>query len=276
MLVGFNSCVDLKQVHNYAIASSSNLQNFESLGYSFNNCCINSSQYQKMQKRIIESNNTQKPNPCSQEAKLADSATNLIYNKLKDFFDGIANLSNNVSVTKLDTLTGVLSQAKIGNITITKDQADAYSAITKTIMDAATNAYRAKKVKQYIQAAKNPIDTLLDKYNSLLNNLETDLRLNDRAKLHEFYIAEADSFAAHNNYAGGMIAARDYYKETQYLDNKMAQIIILRNGVTARKEGYNKISDNMDRVNRNEIKTATMQYASSISNLIISYNKLKK
>lgn len=165
MTAGLSSGVNLKSINDFSSSSSKGIKNFEDINYSFKQHCIDRCQFEAIHKFEIK-----RDTECNcYDYKKADSITLVIYNSIKGYFDGLANLSNNdLTDYNFDALNKSLTEGEFGDIKIEKTQVDAYSTISKILLKATTDIYSKNKIKKYVDEANAPIQILLAKFQFIL------------------------------------------------------------------------------------------------------------
>lgn len=265
------SCVNLKQLNDYASKSLVGIKKFESIDYSFKQHCLD-----KCQLDAIKSFEIKKQAECKCDLYIAaDSVTLLIYNSIKGYFDGLVNLSNNDLTTyDLGTLNKALTEGDFEGVKIEKEQADAYTSISTTLLRATTDLYRKKKIKQYIEEANQPIQILIKKLQFILQkNLEDELNFK-KEKLYTYY-KEMNLNGNITDYEKGK-ATIDYYQQLSDITQKQRLIDAFVNGLKSISNGHQKLYDNRNKLTTKEIKESIKQYSSEIQDIISEFNKLKK
>ena len=150
LLMGIESCVNLKHVNDYSAASLKSISNFEGIGYSFKQNCLDNCREKKMNDLVLSAET------CNCDAnQRADSVTLLIYNSLRGYLNGLISLSNNdLTNYKTDALTLSLTEGSFGSLNIAKTQTEAYSKISETLLRSFTDKYRKHKLGDYLKSAK--------------------------------------------------------------------------------------------------------------------------
>ena len=205
----------------------------------------------------------------------ADSVTVLIYHCLKGYFDGLASLSEiDLTNYNFDTLETNLTTGMFGDIKIDQRQAEAYTGISKILLNAVTGRYRKKEIKKYVEEANQPIQILLSKFQFILQkNLEGELDFK-KEKLYDFYrgIMMDNSL---NNYEKEK-AVSDYYRQLTDIINQQQQIDLYANSLTGIAQGHQEIYDNRNKMKAKELRDLLLIFQSNIANFISQFNKLKK
>src|SRR5690606_27253732 len=108
-------CVNLKAVQDFSSVSMTSLQNFEEIDYTFLDHCIDRCEDEAIRKfefqRALECS-------CDLYAK-ADSITQLMYQTVGGYFEGLGSLSQNeLTAYSTDALIGSLTAEELGPIKI--------------------------------------------------------------------------------------------------------------------------------------------------------------
>lgn len=267
-----SSCVNLKSINNFSSTSSTGIKKFEDINYSFKQHCIDRCQFEAIRKfeikRDIECN-------CDDYRK-ADSVTQLIYNSIRGYFDGLTNLSNNdLTNYNFDALKKSLTEETFGSIKIEKEQVEAYSKISKILLKATTDIYRKNKLKKYIEEANEPIQILLNKFQFIIQkNLEGELNFK-KERLYAYYQEMKMNNPPLTEYEKGK-ATSDYYQQLFDINTKQKQIESFAKSLKSISEGHQKLYDNINKMSTKELKDLLIGYTSDIQDIISEFNKLKK
>ena len=268
--VGLSSCINLKQVNNFSSSSLKSIKKYEEINYSFKQNCLDNC----IDKRIIDFSLNAKECDCKLNEK-ADSVTLLIYNSVRGYLDGLTNLSNNdLTNYKMDALTKALAEGDFGSIKIGKEQVEAYSNISKILLKAFTDGYRKKKIKEYVIAANEPIKVLI----AFLDfNLSANLvgKLNVKKQRIVSYYLDLIKDATLSTFEKRK-AVEEYYSQLGKIEAKQKEIVIYSKALKKIAEGHQKLVDNIETLNKVDIKELLTQYASDIQDIISEFNKLTK
>lgn len=270
LTVGLGSCVNLKYVNDFSSSSLKSVKKFEEINYSFKQNCLDNC----LDKKINDLSLSTKDCDCKTNEK-ADSVTLIIYNAIKDYLDGLTNLSNNDFTNyKFDALNKALTEGDFGSIKIEKTQVDAYSNISKILLRAFTDEYRKAKIKKYITNANAPIKILLTFLDfNLSANLEGKLNVQkQRIESYYFDLTKDPTLSILEKRK----AVEEYYQQLGKIEAKQNEIFTYSKALKKIVEGHQKLVDNIDKLSKAEIKEQLTQYASDIQDIISEFNKIKK
>ena len=275
LTLSLTSCVNLKSVNDYSLTSLKSIRKFEEINYSFKQHCIDRCQFEAIRKFEIKNwKDAEKECACALYQQ-ADSVTQLIYNAINGYFEGLSNLSNNNLTTyNFDALKNSLTEGNFGNVEIKKEQVDAYANISKILLRATMDLYRKKKIKDYVEQANEPIQILLSTFQFILqSNLEGLVEVK-KEKLFSYYKDMARNNTL-SEYEKGK-AVIDYYQQLSDLNAKQKQIDAFAKGIKVIADGHQKLYDSRNKMTAKELREMLIQYASDIQNIISEFNKLKK
>ena len=269
IFVFFNSCVSLKQVNELSESSLESVKKYESLALDFEKACIEHCRIDKLNKLEIDFENCD----CSSSSK-ADSVTLVIFNAVKNYFDGLSKLSNNeLTAYKLDDLTTALTENDFGDIKIDNEQVESYSKISKILLRAFTDEYRKKKISIYVKDAQDPLMVLLDALNENLNENLIGKVKTLRGKLKSYY------FDIKNDVSVSEIdkknALLEYSKQLEMIKLWEDEIASYSKVLIKIKEGHTELAKNIDKIKEDEVRAILSQYASDIEAIKSEINKLK-
>lgn len=309
LLLCLCSCTNLKQVNSYASAASAGISKYDDIDYGFAEHETDDSLLTFISTYKI----VREPGEASSEAKKADSVTNLIYNALKAYFDGLAKLSDaNLTNYNTDKLNNALTTGRFGRVTVDSTQANAYSKLTGAILGLVSDAYRSNKLKKYIVEGKQPLDVLLKSFIFILSrDLKGELRArksmlytyysglgkidpNDEKNLYKLVNDPANTYSKKidTGYRKELLlfnkklnaiykfelqkAATDYYQQIAEIDLKEQQIDVYVKSLNEIQAGYQKLYDNVDKISEANVKDEVSSEAGKIKSLISSFNNLKQ
>jgi hypothetical protein len=270
IIAGLSSCVNLKHVSNFSNASLTSIEKFEDINYSFEQSCIDNCLDKKINDQVLDLKNCD-----CQTNRMADSATLVIYNSLRAYLDGLLKLSNNELTTyKMDAMNKALKEGDFGPIKIEKDQADAYSKISKTVLKAFTDGYRKKKIKDYVKEANEPFKVLIY---FLDFNLSSNLfgKLNVKKKRLESTYFDLSKDETLSNYEKRKVV-EEYYQRISEIDYQQDELRIYSKSLQKVAAGHQKLLDNIETLSTTKIKEELTQFSSDIKDIVSEYNKLKK
>ncbi len=267
--VSLTSCVNLKRVNDLSKSSLESIKLYEKLEYSFTQSCIDNC----LDERINALDITSPQCNCTLDEK-ADEVTLRIYNTIKAYYDGLAKLSDNALTDyKMDPLLNAITEGNFGSVVIKKEDAEAYSKISKILLKAFTDGYRKKKIKEYVTGANESIKILTE---LLKTNIKTNLYQKlevkkQRIKTYYFDLVKDPALAPWDR----ALAVREYYSRLSKIEIQQKQLTAYSSVLDKVKTGHHDLSVNIDKLSKAEIKALLAQYASDIQDIISEYNKLK-
>lgn len=274
VILGLTGCPNLKVVNDYSLTSLKSIQKFEELNYSFNQHCIDECQFEAIKEFKIE-REVEEYCKCDLYQQ-ADKVTQLIYNSINGYFEGLSNLSNDKLTTyNFDALTKSLKDGNFGKtgVNVTTEQVGAYAKISQILLRATTDLYRKKKTKDYIEQANGPIKTLLEGFKLIVQNLKNEIDVK-KEKLYGYY-TEMKKRGTLSEYEQGK-AVIEYYQQVSALNAKTNQIESFAKGLDLIEKGHQKLYDNRDKISAKELSEMLIQCSSDIQDIISEFNKLKK
>lgn len=269
LFVFLTSCVSLKQVNELSESSLSGVKKYEILDLDFEKACCERCKIDKLEKLEINFEDCD----CSASVK-ADSVTLIIYNTVKNYFDGLSKLSNNeLTSYKTDDLTTALTTNDLGGINIDKDQTESFFKINKILLKSVTDGYRKKKLVVYIQEAQDPLIILLDALNMNSNeNLIGKVKvLRGKLKSYYFDIVKNDSISEFDK----QNALKEYYQQLETIKLWENEIVSYSKVINKIKEGHTDLVKNIKNIKEDEIKVLLSQYVTEIESIKSEFNKLK-
>ncbi len=271
IITGFTGCVSLKAVHDFSETSSTGLQGFEDINYSFGQLCLEECRLEAI--RNLEISRKLDCN-CSLYTK-ADSVTLFLYEAIRGYFDGLVNLSQNeLTHYNFDAVKNALTTGEFGSVKIDQQQVEAYNRIAHILLRATTEAYRRKKIKKYIAEGNEPIHILLKKFQFIIgDNLKEELNFR-KEKLYAFY-KETLLGGNLSDYEKGR-ATSAYYQQISNINLKRAQLTVFSESLDTIAAGHQNLYDNLNRLSTKELSARITRYASDIRDLISAFNKLKE
>src|SRR5688572_20889662 len=137
-LLMLTNCTSVTRMNNYSTSALKTLKKYEELGYTFDKACREKCYLQQVKKMSLRGND------CNcQPDQTADSVTNVLYNAIKGYFDGMVKLSgDDVTTYKTQALTKELKSGKFGDLKIEKAEVDAYAKLSTLLLKAFTDGYR--------------------------------------------------------------------------------------------------------------------------------------
>jgi len=270
LVTTLTGCVNLKYVSDFSSSSLKSIRNFEEIGYSFTMNCLENCQEEKVNNLSFIALE------CDCQAnKSADSVTLIIYNAVKGYLDGLSNLSNN-SLTnyKVNVVAKSLNQQDYKSLNIEKTHVDAWLNISNILFKAFTNKYRRSKIKEYVNAGNEPLKVLTGFLDfNLSENLSGKLNV-QKQRLKDYYFdltndTTLSTFEKRN-------AAADYYNRINKIEDKQKELTTYSKILKKVAGGHQKLTDNLQRLNKDEVMEQLIQYSSDIQDLITEYNKIAK
>jgi len=269
LIAGLSSCVNLKHVNDFASSSLLSVGKFEEINYSFTQNCLENCHHIKIAELNLN------PNDCNCELnEKADSVTLLIYNSVRGYLDGLASLSNNdLTSYKMDALTRSLTENDFGSVIIENEQVEAYSEISKILLKSVTDGFRKKKIKEYVREANEPVKVLIGFLDfNLSSNLAGKLNVQkQRLESYYFDLSRDPDLSAFEKRK----VVEEYYLKLNEIEARQDELIAYSKALRKISEGHQKLVDNIDDLNNDEIKILLTQYSGDIQGLISEFNKLK-
>lgn len=270
LITSLISCIDLKKVEDFSSTSSNSLKEFEDINYNFKQNCLENCQDRKINDLNLS------PNDCDCELnETADSITLLIYNSVRIYFDGLTNLANNdLTNYKFDVLKKALSEGDFGPIKIEKDHVEAYSKISEILMKSFTDIYRKKKIKEYVLEANEPIKVLINflKFN-LSKNLVGKLNVQkQRIKIYYFDLTKDATLSTMEKRK----AVEDYYTRLSKIESQENELFTYSKILNLIAEGHQKLTQNIEKISKDEINAMISQYTNDIQDIISEFNKINR
>ena len=270
LIIGLSSCVNLKYINSYSSASLKSIQGFETINYSFKQCCLDNCQDKKINNLNLDAEDCD----CTMDEK-ADSVTLILYNAVKGYFDGLNNLSGNeLTDYKTDGLTKALNEGNFGSIKIDKQHVEAYSNISKILLRAFTDEYRKHQLKVYVREANDPLKVLIKFLDlNISGNLAGKLTLQkQRIKSYYFDLTKNLLLSPFEKRR----AVQDYFQQLGEIEARQKELQTYSKALKIIAEGHQKLSDNIDHFSTAEIKGLLFQYACDIRDVKTEFDKIKK
>jgi len=270
LLVSFASCVNLKTVGEFAGFSTVSIKNFEQIEYSFYQHCMDRCRDEAIRKYEIK-----RAEECTctlyQEA---DSVTQVIYNSIEGYFEGLGDLSQNeLTDYSSDALVSALSAKELGPLRIEEQTVAAFSSLSNTLLRATTDSYRRKKLASYIEEANEPMQVLLDKFKLIVGtNLKGELRFK-KERLYVRYMDMKMNNTLLSDYEKGE-ATSDYYQTLDEIQRKEMVLEVFAMSLDEIAEGHQILFDNRNKLSVKTLNGILQGYASNVKNLISEFNKL--
>ncbi|WP_339706455.1 hypothetical protein [Algoriphagus aquimarinus] len=265
-----SSCINLKTVGDYSAISIESIRNFEEIDYSFLQHCLD-----RCTDEAIQTFEIKRAQDCScalyQEA---DSVTQVFYNSIEGYFQGLGNLSQN-ELTKYSSnaLIGALTADELGPVKIEERTASAFSSLSNTLLRASTDFYRRKKIVEYIEKANEPIQILLGKFESIIsNNLKKELRFK-RERLYAYYTDMKMNRTLTSDYEKSKATA-DYYQALEAIQRKEKELDVFGKSLAEIAKGHQVLYENRNKLSAKNLQELLQGYSSNVKELISEFNKL--
>ncbi|MEH6408613.1 MAG: hypothetical protein V7767_15155, partial [Leeuwenhoekiella sp.] len=205
----------------------------------------------------------------------ADSVNVKIYTAIKNYFDGLSSLTNvDISTYSLDALNEPLLAGNFGNVEIKPEQAAAYSNISNLLYRAATDGYRKKKIKNYIEQANAPLKILLDKFKFIIQeNLSKELDFK-KERLYAFYtelklndrLSEYEKIEAWNS----------YYKQLNEINDQQEQLAVFAESLTEIAAAHEELYKNRNKLSATILQQELGKYGNDIQDLYAQFKQLNQ
>jgi hypothetical protein len=267
---GFFNCVNLQHVNNFSSSALESVKKFEEIDYGFKQHCLDNCYDLK----INDLSFNIKECDCQTNEK-ADSITLIIYQAVKGYFGGLTNLSNNkLTDYKINALSKSLAEIDLNAVKIDKSQVEAYSAISGILLRSITDKYRQHKIKEYLKAGNEPLKVLLSFMDfNLSSNLSGKLNVQKQVIKGDYFDLTKDLTLSTWEKRKVVEA---YYSRLGTIESKQKELLTYSKSLRKIAAGHQKLTDNLDRINEDEIKEQLTQYTSDIQDLISEFNKALK
>ncbi|MEB2775200.1 hypothetical protein SYJ56_07765 [Algoriphagus sp. D3-2-R+10] len=264
------SCVNLKTVGDFSAVSMESVKNFEQIDYSFLKHCVDRCTDEAIRKYEIK-----REQECSCELyQEADSVTQVIYNSIEGYFEGLSNLSHNeLTNYSTDAVVSALSADELGPLKIEENTVNAFSSLSNTLLRASTDFYRRRKITSYIEQANEPIQVLLEKFRMIIGtNLKGELRFK-RERLYAFYMDMKMNGTVISEYEKGKLAA-DYYQALESIQRKEMELEVFAMSLDEIAKGHQVLYDNRTKLSVKDLTGLLLSYSNNVNDLITEFNKL--
>ena len=270
LLFVFTGCVTLKPVNDFSSASLNGIKKFEEINYSFQQHCLERCWLEAARNFEIRRDTEC---DCGNFIK-ADKITQEIYSSLKNYFNGLANLSDNkLTNYNFKALENSLTKGDFGNIKIEDEHIKAYSNLSGILLKATTDLYRRNKIKNYIGDANEPVQVLLRKFQFIIQqNLEGELNFK-KEKLFDYYM-EMKMGNTLSDYEKGK-AANEYYQQIYGILAQQKQMDAFARSLNSIADGHQELYNNRNKMTARELAVQLAGYACDIQDIISEFNKLK-
>lgn len=271
ILLFLQSCINLKAVNDYSTRSAAGIRKFEEVGYTFRQHCTDRCAFEAASQYSIK-----RETECNCDLyKTADSVTQLLYNAIRGYFDGLAGLSDNkLTSYSFDALQKSLSTGSFGGIQISDAEVKAYSKLSTVLLRATTDLYRKHKLKIYIEQANEPLQILLSKFSFILGQDLTGELDFKKERLYNYY-KELGLTGTLSDYEKQK-AANEYYQQLSDASRVKKQIETFSKGLISIAAGHQQLYERRNKLSTKALKGTIQQYASDVQDIIAAFNKLKK
>ena len=269
------SCVNLKTVSSFSATSLKSLENFEDINFSFGQFCTDRCQFEAIRK--FEINKELKCNCTVYES--ADSVTLLIYNSLRGYFDGLTKIAaGDLTEYNFDALKKALNEGTFGAVTISKEEVNAYTAISKILLKVTTDIYRKNRIAKYIEEANPPVQVLLNKLGTIVHgNMEELMEFKKLANFtYSTQFLDTMLYKDHLNHYEKAGILRAYYQHNSEIELQKKQIETFSKSLATIAQGHQKLFDNRNRLTATEVRELLIGYTSNLREIETEINKLKK
>jgi hypothetical protein len=263
-------CATLKPVNDFSSASLNGIKKFEEINYSFQQHCM-----ERCWLEAARNFDIRRDTECDCGSyKKADNITQQIYSSLKNYFSGLANLSDNrLTDYNFKALENSLTKGDFGDISIEDEHVKAYSNLSGILLKATTDLYMSNKITKYIGEANEPVQVLLRKFQFIIQqNLEGELNFK-KEKLLDYYMGMKMGNTL-SDYEKGK-AANDYYQQISGILAQQKQMDAFARGLNSISEGHQELYNNRNKITVRELAVRLAGYACDIQDIISEFNKLK-
>jgi hypothetical protein len=272
IVVLFSSCINLKTVQDYTKSSIKTIGKYEELNYTFNSHCTDRCLFESVRKNIIS-----RESECNCDVyQRADSVTLVLYNAINSYFSALGDLAaNNVTNYNLGPLQKSLTEELIPvsgkPININKDQVASYQKIATLLLNATTNGYRKRKLRQLIEEGNEPIKILLGGFQNILSDNLAGVLNFKKERLFAFYneIVLDNSSSIYERRK----ATLEYNETLEKVNSKQKQIKALSKSLKKVAEGHEKLAKS--KLSVKELQQELTPVSTDIKAIIAEFNKLK-
>src|ERR1035437_4495536 len=269
-MLTFWGCMSYNTVNDFASTSLNSVKKYEEINYSFKKNCIDDCQ----NKKLIDLNISLADCDCMADAR-ADSVTMIIYKAIRGYFEGLTNLSNDeLTNYRLDSISKSVSGNDLDSMKFDQKETEAYSNISSILLKAFTDGYRISKIKAYIRQANESVKILTSylSFNLSANlNGKIDIQI-QKAEKTCFNLTKDKTLSTYEK----RLSIKDYFIDIERMQKIKESINTFAKGLKKLAEGHQKLYDNLNTLNADEIKVQITQYGSEIKDIISEFNKLGK
>ncbi|WP_157971981.1 hypothetical protein [Pleomorphovibrio marinus] len=263
--------MNLKEVGDFSKTSKTSIGTIQKINFGFAQGCRDRCRIGSMASFTI-----QREEECGCETyQEADSVLLRLQLTVQGYFDGLEKLSGN-QLTQYD-LSGpkrVMVEGDFGDWRISPQETEAYNQLARVIVNASTDAFRRKRLSQYIEEANAPLLALLEKMEIVLRGNLQGILDNRKSRLYGYF--QRLTFSENlSDFETGM-ATKIYYEELDEIKKIEAQIATSSTALRKISEAHQVLFDNRRRLTGKDLKAFTKQYQSDLSDLIVAFNQLSQ
>ena len=258
-------CANLDKINDFASTAKKGATAFETLPITFKSICMDDCKEQDIKAGKLNASKCD----CNIEEQ-ADSVDFLFYKTISGYLDGLQKLSENqTTVYNFDSLSTQLTDLKVPSAT-----AGAYAKLGSILATAITDGYRRNKLKIYIREANPNLQELL-RY--LGSNIGTSLAIKlgaNKSKLESDYLSLLKNSSGNDFEKRSII--KEFYLENNTIQNQMGELKAYASMLKTIGEGHQQLADNLDKLDKDGLKTMLSKYASNIKDIRTQIQLLKK
>ncbi|WP_139352692.1 hypothetical protein [Algoriphagus sp. A40] len=260
----------MKTVRDFSETSHVSIQNFEQIDYTFLDHCLDRCEDEAIGKyefnRVLEC-------PCELYVE-ADSVTQIMYQAIGGYFEGLGNLSQNELTTySTDAVVNSMTAQELGPLAIDANMAKAYSTLSNILLRSATDFYRRRKIAGYITEANEPLQVLLSAFQGIIRtNLKGELRFK-KERMYTYYMDMKMNNTLQSDYEKGK-ATGDYYRVLEEIQTKEKQMDLFAEALNAIAKGHQVLYDGRDKLSDKDLTKAINGNSAQVKRLLSEFNKL--
>lgn len=265
VLLFFQSCVPLAEVHDYASSSVLALNKINNIDYTFRDYCRQDCELQQLRSGEIQPSFACS---CTEAATNADTAVQKIYLTVKAYLTAIDSLSNNKNFSyNVTDLSKSLEKSALLNLN--EQQKSISIKAGNFIATAATAYYRKKKLKQYLGQADSLFQNVTETLLFLVDNrLRAQLKFAYDARL-----ANAKQLLDNTTDRGVKQAVvQSYLDEKHYFTKHNTLIDTYVAILKLVQKGYHDLYIHHEKLSRSNIKELLNHHLQDLQYLIDSIN----
>ncbi|GMQ27483.1 hypothetical protein [Algoriphagus confluentis] len=266
------SCVNLRAVGDFALSSSASIGHYENLGYSFSDHCTDRCRDEAIRTLEIK---LELNCPCDTFFK-ADSVTGVFYQTIQHYLNEMGGLAGkDLTSYKTQALFGALTAQQFGPIRVSESEVGAYAAVSDLIARIALTGFRKKKTSKYLEEANQPIQTLLDKFSSIISNdLKGELRFK-KARLYSQYMNLKMGNTLDSDFES-QSAVRTYYTSLSEIERKEKLLDVYAQSLKKIAQGHQELYEKRDQLSFKELTQSMLGYSEEIQKLYKEFNQLNR